>query len=168
MSKKNLLRVGDWVEIVNPKVVTRVGYTYAVSDYKGRADELFGRELRQHIRGEFRLIDRALDQIAYGLAKSDGFGGRDRTLHLVEDPTLLGRQFQIYRVRIAKTGHYEPGYISHDTGHFASDWAEGVPAYLSSIQTHRLITLPWSFTPSSLGPQIKEVEIQDINLKRLE
>lgn len=131
----NLIRENDRVRIVVPKIVTRVGYPKAVKDYLAQAEERYGAQLRKDITHEW-AVGKVLQQIAYGLAKTDGFGGRERSLHLEEKPELLGQEFTVSGIRTVQTGTYYPPHSS-ETYYGEYDYE---PGRLMNMKAHRLAT----------------------------
>lgn len=132
----NLIRENDRVRIVVPKIVTRVGYPKAVKDYLAQAEERYGAQLRKDITHEW-AVGKVLQQIAYGLAKTDGFGGRERSLHLEEKPELLGQEFTVSGIRTVQTGTYYPPSGGYDAYNGDYDYE---PGGLMNMKAHRLAT----------------------------
>ena len=126
----NLIRENDRVRIVVPKIVTRVGYPKSVKDYVKVAEEKYGAQLRKDIKWEWAV------EIAYGLAKTDGFGGRERSLHFEEKPEILGQEFTVSGIRTVQTGTYYPPHSSQ-TYYGEYDYE---PGGLANMKAHRLAT----------------------------
>ena len=157
---KDIIRVGDLVEVVVPVVVERVGYPKAVKDYRPEFDSEIHKMVRDleekiygypvnnigHIWGvgEKRVSSRfensILDIVQYHLAKVDGFGGRQRSLHLREVPDLLGKRARVQRRRQVQTGRYYPasggGYNS-----YAGDYDDWEPGGLAERKDYVLMGL---------------------------
>ncbi len=134
MPKPNIIRVGDRVRIVTPTIVTRVGYPKTVKEYEPLAKELFGAELEKHLR-RGHTFDKVIRDIAYGLAKKDGFGGRERSLHLKDVPGILDQEFYVSGARMVRTGtYYPPQYSSSYYGE--SDYE---PGGLANAKSHKLL-----------------------------
>ena len=130
-----IIRLNDRVRITVPKIVTRVGYPKSVKDYLPLAEEKYGAQLRKDIKWEW-AVNKALQQIAYGLAKTDGFGGRERSLHFSEKPDLLGQEFTVAGIRTVQTGTYYPPHSSQTYyGEYDYD-----PGGLMDMKAHRLAT----------------------------
>lgn len=132
--RPNIIREGDRARIIVPKVVVRVGYPKAVSDYLETAKAKFGAALLEEI-GE-RVTDQVLQKIAYGLALADGFGGRERSLHLKDVPDLLGQEFTVGRIRTVQTGTYYPPRGGYD---YYGDY-DHEPGGLENMKARRLAT----------------------------
>lgn len=133
-AKSDTIRLCDRVRVVIPKVVVRVGYPKAVVDYLEIARTKYGAQLR-HDMGD-HLVERALHQIAYGLAKTDGFGGNERSLHMKDCPELLGHEFNVSGIRTVLTGTYYPPYEHRDM----SGLPDYEPGGLTDRKAHRLVT----------------------------
>ena len=136
----NVIRVGDRVVVVIPRVVVRVGYPKTVDDYLPEAERLFkgSGELAQTITGAPRYIhDKLVRQIAYSLANGDGFGGRDRTIHLRYENGIEGLSFEIESVRSAMTGRYYAAQTS--TSYYGEDDYE--PGGLDGMKYNRIARL---------------------------
>ena len=135
--RKSIIRVDDRVRIIRPVVVVRVGYPKTVSDYLPEAEKKFRALLHtEGLRG--RVIEKVLREIAYGLAKADGFGGRQRTLHIKEIPDILGQEFRVMGIRTVKTGIYYPP--AHGRSGWYGEEYDYEPGGLSDEKTHRLVT----------------------------
>lgn len=160
MAKKNpnIIRVGDWVRIVTPKIVTRVGYPKSVKDYMPTAKALFEAELKKHLGG--MVIDRILHDIAYGLAKSNGFGGNERSLHLEDQPQIMGQEFCVSGVRMVQTGtYYPPSYWTSYYGEH--DWE---PGGLADMKSRRLLS---GFGLGQLVDIDKRIEIPTEHVEKI-
>lgn len=134
MKKHRAIREGDWVKIVTPKIVLRVGYPKTVDDFIPIAKEHFKNTLTA-VFGYNTNLDRVYRELAYQLLKKAGFGGRERSLHLLDQPHLAGVTVQVQRVRTVMTGRYYP---SSGGGDYYTDDYE--PAGLADQKAHRLIS----------------------------
>lgn len=134
MKRARAVREGDRVRIIVPKVVIRVGYPKEVKDYLETARNYYGAQLRLDMSE--RCAEKALWQIAYGFAKADGFGGRERSLHFQDAPDLEGQEFTVTGVRMVQTGTYYPPHAS------VSYWGEHdyTPGGLENMKARRLVT----------------------------
>lgn len=140
----NVIWPGDWVEIVDPRVVKRVGYPKSVDDYKVIVRDRFSDQLAA-IFPHTRLISvvaeraqrRVIHEIAYMLAKEDGFGGPDRTIHLEERPDLRGRTCQVTEIKTCMTGRYYAPSSWRDS-YGESDFESGG---LANQHCHRLLCI---------------------------
>lgn len=129
-----VIRVGDTIRITAGRHVKRVGYPKAVDDYVEDAKRLFHDRIREGMQAHLdermaragetrpcRLADTFLShptklyrQLAYELAKRDGFGGKKRIVHYEDAPDLVGQTCEVYEVRRRITGDYFPGGTSYD------------------------------------------------------
>lgn len=149
MSKRrDIIRVGDSVRVVSPEFVVRVGYPRDVESYATPEVEDAVAEMltklgcpSPYTKRGFRKV---VDSVAYCLAKRNGFGGNERSLHLESKPELLNQVFVVDAVRTVMTGSYYPpsgGYGGYEGDY---DWE---PGGLSNAKAHRLLTLGPSFEP---------------------
>jgi hypothetical protein len=154
---KNIIRVGDRVKIVVPSIMLRVGYPKTVGDYEQAAKEAYGAQLWRDMSG--RCAELAIRQIAYGLAKKDGFGGRARTMHLREVPELLGREFTVHSMRTVQTGTYYKPRSSGD----GEDWE---PGGLDDRQDHRLAS-GWGWCGKNMSEWIPVKHLLKLDVNQL-
>ena len=145
MTRPAPYRVGDLVRVVDPRVVVRVGYPKCVDDYLGDVDRLVGVEIdaiADKILGlpmlhpPSKTLDRVRRELALALARRDGFGGRERSIHFVEKPELLDLEARIVSVRSVMIGTYH--CASGGRAWYDDDYE---PAYLSDRQTVRIAEL---------------------------
>ena len=148
MSKnKNVIRVGDKVEIIKPEVYLRTGYPLSTQDI-----------IEKHITQEEReLLDKLAATVGYKRFNSDMFGlgsdaeydkleyafaraklrsmlwgGRERTVHIKEEPDFLNCIGIVHSKKYVKTGTYcDSG--SHQ-GYY-DEYPEYEPAYLKNEKT---------------------------------
>lgn len=140
--KKPVFRLDDRVRIVTPTFVTRVGYPKAVSDYLPEVEEKFRPALLKLLEYDNeptgkagRALMKVYQELAYLLATEDGFGGKERSLHTVELPELVGQEFNVSAVKTVMTGTYYPpsGWYSWE-GEYDFE-----PGGLSECKAHRLV-----------------------------
>ena len=136
MKRQATIRVDDRVRILLPKFVVRVGYPRTIEDYLTKVDEempaldaLMGRLIKKPNETDLNLLpftgdvlrvrDRIRRDLAYVLAKKDGFGGRERSLHFIDLPEFQGAETFVTHLQTVVTGTYCPAssgrsYISED------------------------------------------------------
>lgn len=151
---KKIVRVGDWVKILEPRFVVRVGYPKSVDDYLPEVDvhmpavdvviaELVGRKNLgggpEHV--ERRIREKIRRDLAYLCARRDSFGGRERSLHTIELPEYAGRETFVSDVRTAVTGTYYPA--SGGSNYFGED---DDPPGLMNEKRVRLAILGFAYT----------------------
>ena len=158
MKKKlnpKIIREGDRVRIITPNVVTRVGSPKAVKDYVDEAEKRYGKLLR--IDMDDRCAAKVIQQIAYGLAKADGFGGPVRSLHMEEKPELLGQEFTVSGVRMVQTGRYYPPSGGYDSYNGDYDYE---PGGLADMKARRLVSgFGWfQFTSDRMEIPVEHLE----------
>lgn len=161
MSKKQrAIKRYDYVRIVNPEVVVRWGYnlnkqivkdTVITKEQKDaiiKLLELFNIHQKNEnfydmIGFEYepeknKVYEKILDEIAYGILKSECFGGKERKLFTERRDFLKGVRAFVSERRVVKTGKYEAGQTYQ--GYF-DPYPEYEPAYLSNEKTHVLYRL---------------------------
>jgi hypothetical protein len=155
MKNPKIIREGDRVRIVVPKVVVRVGYPKAVKDYLDEAEKAYGAQLLKDMSDW--CAKKVLQQIAYGLAKADGFGGRERSLHFKEQPNLLGQEFTVSGVRMVQTGTYYPPSGGYNAYQGDYDYE---PGGLADMKARRLVSgFGWvQFTSDRLEIPVEHLE----------
>ena len=148
--KKHVFRVGDPIKIKMPVIVERVGYPLNIQKVK---DEHFSVEEKQKIREMLqvfgfgyadcplldtkpdKIYDSIVDVIARAKLKQLGWGGRERSLHLKTEESLIDKVVYIKAKKVVHTGTYVPGSGGYDYwGEYDYD-----PAYLSNRKTHVLL-----------------------------
>lgn len=176
MKRSEVIRVGDEVRVVTLTVVTRVGYPKCLADYLPEAERLFLPALqpvldqvllKKFIYGEWdpksQSYKRVMFEFAHMLAKKDGFGGDERTLHTVECPELKDAMCYVEEVKTRYTGTRVPPSYSHDS-YYGEDAYE--PGGLAHSKCHRLVRvlvmnqLRPVIVPNTYGIwlQVKDVE----------
>ncbi len=124
--------VGKRVKILNPEFVVRVGYPKQVQDYEQEVVSQYDTKLCQAFGPlwEGHLRKRILREVTYTTAKRDGFGGAQRSIHTITNPSLQGKVFEIWSTARCWTGVY---YRSWGSG---EDYE---PAGLGNAEAHVLL-----------------------------
>lgn len=162
--KKHVFIEGDRIKVINPIFVVRVGYPKTISDY---AEKINPENIQRFIKSEIEetsyvkapinplledkkpesftytrdypaVVWRIQKEMGYWMAKKDGFGGRERTLHTVVLPEYKDKIYTILNKRVVKTGtYYGPcgGYDSY-SGEYDYD-----PGGLENMKTHILLSI---------------------------
>jgi hypothetical protein len=171
--KKDIIRVGDKVRVVTPRVFVRCGYPKTIPEEA----KIVAQEFRQEIDALLvktevmssgcstihlhahqsiwpqRAFDKICAEIAHARLRRNGFGGRNREIYDEEDPSLEGEVFVVHQVRFVKTGIYNSGRFSH------CDYYEDYePPYLSNQETHKILGLDAPNGLSCLGNPYLEME----------
>lgn len=177
--RKQPVRVGDEVRVVVPKFLVRVGYPKTVEDYLSVVDReihcvealmerlVSGPDVRPSLSffegGAGKMVrNRIRRDLAYLVAKSDGFGGRERRLHVREVPCYLGAQGVVTELRTAVTGNYRAAYQPR-CGYYED---EGEPAHLEDEERHRIarVQLQYSWPGADYldNPEIEVANLEEI------
>lgn len=160
MSKKNRnpIKQGSWVKIVIPKFVERVGYPHDLKYYSSRVESKHGDAIRNLISTntenkwfEFndwrstRAFEEILQTLAWRAAHADKWGGKERSIHLIDRPELFNAEGWAVKFKRCVTGIYSPGFRSG--GYEYDEWE---PPYLYNQKHHRLVRLTGVGMPSDL------------------
>lgn len=137
MSKRRpRFRIGDEAVVVDARVVERVGYPRTVASYESEVDlEKVSMLLRAHGIYAGGVRKKIVKELAYGLAKKDGFGGRKRSIHFESVPGLEGQLVEIRKLRVVMTGTYSPATFPSYGGGYDFD---GEPACLLDLKPVQL------------------------------
>lgn len=153
---------GDRVRVVDPRRVLRVGYPKCAADYLAAVceqheetlREVFGFKaslrfpsllphpastLEERVAKMPRQLRRALWDLAYLACRRDGFGGKERRVHLSEPlPAWVGVEFGVARVRTVMEGDYFGPSGNYDSWTGESDYE---PGGLDNQRPRRLATM---------------------------
>jgi hypothetical protein len=146
MSKrKNVIRVGDKVKIINPEVFVRTGYplttdmikeSHITNEQKQLLDKLMETTgnrkytlYTDNINTEYDRLEHVFSTI---LLKSKGFGGNERKVHTETKPEYKDKIGAVISKRYVKVGTYNSATSSK--GYF-DDYIEYEPAYLKNEKT---------------------------------
>lgn len=138
--KIRAIHVGDKVKIINPVIVDRVGYPKTLKDYKNESDKQAVINLLGCSRGyqednlpkEIKII---LSEIAHYRARSNGFGGRSRSLHCTERPELKDTWVSVSEMKTVVTGDYYPPHKYDNYEYGGYEYENGG---LDNVKYHRL------------------------------
>ena len=145
------IRLGDVVRIREAFFVTRVGYPKCLDDYAEEVEALVGDELTALVvkvgkrtgSFDFTKVDTNVRndmkrRLAYLMAKRNGFGGSERTLHEKAIPEHEGLTARVVSVRSVQTGTYfgPSGGYSSWSGEYDYE-----PGGLYNMKTVRLVTI---------------------------
>lgn len=140
MSRRDIIRVGDWVKVVTPKIFIRCGYPLDRETAVNDCILMFEADLRRYfycqgllhddklIYGyEHKALSNVLRSIAYLYQQSENFGGRERTIYTEDSPRLDSVVVQVAEIKFVVTGSYfapsgsedcyEPGGLSYSKRH---------------------------------------------------
>ena len=151
--KKDIIRIGDTVQIVVPKAFVRCGYPMSLKDESKKILESMGKEIRllvqrvaiapeQHclpVSLWTQNVDvpseRIASILAYEKMKAAHFGGRERRVYEEEKPELAGKSTVVISIRFVKTGTYVRG------GWSGGEYDEYDPSCLSDEKTVKILEL---------------------------
>jgi hypothetical protein len=146
MSKrKNVIRIGDKVKIINPEIFQRVGYPMTtqiikeshITDEQRRLLDKLMETTGNHkyelykdvINPEYDKLEHVFSTI---VLKSMGFGGDERNVHTETKPEYKDKIGTVISKRYVKVGTYNSA--TNYQGYF-DDYPEYEPAYLKNEKT---------------------------------
>lgn len=150
-------KIDDKVIVTNPEFVTRVGYPMSYEDAYKYIEQNYVQDIEDLLetklfkieqRNEFlRAImcsptkDKNFNQIMHGMARiyldSKGHGGKERSIHIITKPEMLGKVYMVIGKRVVKTGTYY-GPWSHCS--YEGEWESGSGG-LDNCKTHIILEL---------------------------
>lgn len=163
--RKDVIRIGDTVRIVNPEFFLRCGYPLSLKDGMDMIindeetmtalgqgiDKALGRKCNVSLKEElFGLsatirptrisydIQKIIRLLAYYRIKNEGFGGNERKIFTKRVESAKDHEFKVIGKKTVTTGVYVPssgGYNSW-SGEYDYD-----PAYLDSMKAHVILEL---------------------------
>lgn len=187
MSKKdkNIIRIGDIVEVINPEVFVRCGYPMTTEDAirnhmtkedSDKIDDLMkglGISEDTNIFPSIDILyentfDKIVRALAYAIVGTKKCGGNERTIHTTTVPTITGNRYQVVDRKVVKTGTriWEVDYDYYHGG------IESSFGYLQNEKTHVIFTVqpikayPWLF--ESLGKRFDPDTDYDCDAFRIE
>lgn len=185
MSKKEKIKVGDWVRIENPEFFVRCGYPLCLADVQEKLGKELGNKIDDFIDEvmEVPKLDRRLsvddrknrevyERILYALSRfyiaQNRFGGAERKIYTKTFPEYQGRICRVEKKSFKMTGVYVSGFSSVD--YFGE--GEYEPAYLSKAKRHTLLHIvPYmekGFYLGALDDDDLEPIIEDIHVEKVE
>lgn len=144
--KKEVIKEGDVVKILEPNVFVRVGYPFNLEYAKNNLvteeeREMIGKLSRdicfidQYTRNE-RTYNSILNAVAYKKLKDSGFGGNERKIFTKIDDTLdLEANYTVISKKMVRTGIYSHG----SKGSYYPEDAD--PPTLYSCRNHQILQL---------------------------
>lgn len=186
--KKNIIRIGDRVKVIQPDLFIRCGYPYTkehmlrnvlkpedvIKIEKFLAD--FGvHQDYFHIKDTnimhpivdkayyTRAFDKVADGIAYGLLHAKGFGGRERKVYTEREEKYLNATGTVMSRKVVNSGHYVPGYNGSWLDPYDSE-----PAYLTNQKTHVIFEVELDYNPDQqCWYPFTVVQIEKTNLEKI-
>ena len=142
MRKKNpnIIRVGDIVNIVNPRIFIRCGYNLTKDDLRPEIDEKYGKQIHAFIKSipilKSRSYDSVRDVIVYDYMVHKRFGGNERKIFTEIKEISKDKKYRVVSIKFVKTGIYVPGSTS-----WTGEYEDFFPPYLSYEQTHKILSI---------------------------
>lgn len=160
----NIIRVGDWVEIINPEFVIRCGYPLTfedarnyikkefiteINEFKIKLENKF-RPIKNDVNNKFKisldlnnliddkLTNKIVNAIAYDYLRYNRFGGNERKLYIKQVEECKGEICLVSRIKIVKTGKYFSPSGGYDSYSGEYDYE---PGGLTNEKTHKLLEI---------------------------
>lgn len=175
MAKKKVYHVGDEVRVIVPQFVERVGYpltkkivkqTLITKEDEKAIYDLLNRYYSASAVSPIMIdvtpdknYEAILEVIAGVVMRKNSWGGKNRSLHLVEKAELINRTARVLSKKVVQTGEYVAGksYSDYWTGEVDYE-----PAYLSNRKDYVLLKL---YLPTyNIGTTDDEYWIQESNV----
>lgn len=176
LGRKNVIRVGDTVEIINPAIITRIGYEYTYEDACKEAletykDDIYALLKKAKITGYNKLSIKGnsawekaerkiVGALAYDLVRKKIKTGNERKVYTEIKEDLKNAQVTVLSKRTTRTGTYYPAVCS-EPGPWGGDY-DYEPGGLENSQTHVILEID-SIHKLRLGP----IRIEQCNVKKL-
>lgn len=153
--KKEVIRPGDVVKIVNPEFFIRCGYPLSLKDgIKLIMEDEKDKEYFEKLCNRFGIMGRSLasldnirlpkdyykilDILAYWKIRRKGFGGNERKIYTRRVEEAKGHEFEVSRKKMVVTGSYVHG---HEDREWESGHIEYEPPYLADMESHMILYL---------------------------
>lgn len=152
MSKRNIIRVGDIVEIVNPQKFIRCGYPLTTEgvirnhmtkdDVKSIDNLLDGMGISGHGKEYSILYDKIVTAIARYKLQDLRWGGNNRNIYTEDDPSLVGKTYKVVEKRTVQTGTRINGWYDsyHNEGESPSFKSDGSHVILKLSENFNNLT----------------------------
>jgi hypothetical protein len=167
-TKKQVIRVGDLVEVVNHRWIDRIGYNLVWTDLVEEVENdpvtheamkilrmwngpTFFEAIPNHFPRDF------IRAIAKHRVDERGFGGDERKIHYLEskfvNPFFDSYKCRVIGKRIAKTGTYFPPCNRRVYDPWNGDYHDPTPGGLADCKTHIILKLEY-------GCEIEECDVK--------
>lgn len=142
-----IIRVGDTVKIIVPKLFVRCGYSMCPEIESNSIRREFGKEINdllvrigvkenQDCIFDQKYLNQICQEIAYAKCKSNRYGGRDRQIFTQEDLDYKDSVLKVTEIKYVRTGKYEPASYG-----CSYDGNEYDPPVLCNVKTHKILRL---------------------------
>jgi hypothetical protein len=183
----NIIRIGDTVKIINPEIITRIGYPMSFNDACNEAErehhekilEFLGKVFPDTIISDgilknsrisynlhkLKAYDKIVRALGYEILGNKGFGGKEKKIYTEHRPNLLGITIDVLDISIRKTGIYYPASGGYDY------WGEYdyEPGGLNKIKTHKILELNY-WTDNEIKQnwhECRNVQIEVCNVEKI-
>ena len=167
--KKQVIREGDTVKVINPIFIYKWGYDNNIKDV---TEELLQNDkIRESITELFNIVkadneltkvayEAVIRPLAYNVVKSRMKSGSERKLWTQELLEYQDITCSVYQTKIIKTGKYVPPYcyVSYFGEH------DDEPGHLSEEKTHKLLKLSLLDLDWEREYWIEECNVEKVNV----
>lgn len=164
MKDDNIIRVGDQVKVIIPKIFLRCGYDNdffsALEKVKIYREEAYALALVIYPNSMYEtsaLTDKILEALAYGQLRKDMKHLSKRKIFCEESPDLENKVFEVSKIFFVKTGIYNFG-LNMPIGWAHDDYQ---PPYLSNQKTHKILVI-CDYNYSGLKHRIEAKNVEKI------
>lgn len=168
-----IIRVDDKVRIINPEIVTRIGYPMSIHDAIKEVKKLYCNDIIELLNKTIykkttlfpdmivndhnsKPYNKIISALAYEYLKSKQFGGKERKIFSEYRQDLFGITTTVRKIFIRKTGIYFPPNGGYDYWTNEYDYE---PGGLDKEKTHKILELEhWQNYPSYIQIEACNVE----------
>ena len=139
---KTVIKVGDTVKIINPEIVTYVGYDFTIDEAMTKMKEEHVEKVNQLMRDmgiSFlnkrweKIASELMKPLAYELVRASFKRNNERKIHFKLREDLANSELIVISKKTAKTGFYYPPHFGGDDDY--------EPGGLKDPKTHVLLEL---------------------------
>jgi len=163
---KEIFRINDKVQIINPEIFVRCGYPLAKEDIKNKEITAEERQKIANLLGcafvedidYFSIYEKMLDNLAYYKLKKKRFGGKERRIHTENKPEYKDNFGTIISKKIVKSGDYNYGREDCEGDYYS-------PPYLTNEKSHVILYIRTEPIKNDIFGDY--IEIESINVKKI-
>jgi len=180
--KKNIIRIGDTVKIIDPEFFIRCGYNLCLSEVTEKIikerkeeieqfidkffkfnmipNEIFGFMSDENISDTGKEIAKAL---AYKQIQLEGFGGKERKIFTETKEEYKNKLFKVTDIKYHQTGTYYPP--SGGYSYYSDDW-DYESGGLKNMKVHKILYL-WPYDIGFFDIPFGDLSIETIHVEKI-
>lgn len=160
--KREIIKVGDTVKIINPLFVKRVGYDFTFEDALKEVEKKFGRDIHQLLKivkpARITFTENKITQaVAFDLVKRSFSDNNERKIFTELKEFYKDLKVKVIGKKVVRTGFYQTSYYDAE----CSDSYEG--ATLLNPKTHILLELDSATNFYNEPMRIEVTNVEKIN-----